>query len=274
MPAKQRLGAFLRRARLFWLAEGVRSSWFRVLDRGPNRRFQEERPGEVFPPHDLAYDAYGRGDWKAYFEGGAVDAKFIASKLVSHCRKQDPRVLEWGCGPARILRHMRAALPGLQPSLSGSDYNARTIDWCRKAIRDASFELNGLDPPLPYPESSFDFLYNFSVFTHLSERAGLLWIKELARVLVPGGVLLLSTHGDRTTDRLLEKEKETYARGIVTRDGVPEGKRGFVTYHNPSYVRAVLLEGWELLEHVTDPPMAGFMQDIWIARKPGPTAGA
>jgi SAM-dependent methyltransferase len=50
---------------------------------------------------------------------------------------------------------------------------------------------------LPYGDQSFDLILNHSVFTHIDERMQDLWLVELRRVLVPGGIALLSVHGTR-----------------------------------------------------------------------------
>jgi ubiquinone/menaquinone biosynthesis C-methylase UbiE len=60
--------------------------------------------------------------------------------------------------------------------------------------RFAQFEVNGLAPPLAYEANHFDFIYALSVFTHLPESLQTAWMSELARVLKPGGYLLMTTH--------------------------------------------------------------------------------
>ena len=46
-------------------------------------------------------------------------------------------------------------------------------------------------PPLPYPSNEFDSLVSFQVIEHIENDAE--FVKELARVLKPGGVLVLTT---------------------------------------------------------------------------------
>jgi Methyltransferase domain. len=77
----------------------------------------------------------------------------------------------------------------------GTDYNRKLIDWCRQCLPFAEFETNELSPPLAYRDAQFDFIYAFSVFTHLTESLQQGWLAELSRVLKPGGHLFLTTQG-------------------------------------------------------------------------------
>src|SRR5205823_7720620 len=50
-------------------------------------------------------------------------------------------------------------------------------------------------PPLPYNDAYFDILLGLSVFTHIPREAQDPWLQELQRIVTPGGLLLISTHG-------------------------------------------------------------------------------
>ncbi|MDV7395980.1 class I SAM-dependent methyltransferase, partial [Arthrospira platensis SPKY1] len=115
------------------------------------------------------------------------------------------RILDWGCGPARIVRH----LPGLLPDseIHGTDYNPNTIAWCKANIKGVQFEKNELDPPTVYPDKHFDLIYGISIFTHLSEPRHFSWFDELMRIAKPGAVILLTTHGNLYKRVLTDAEK-------------------------------------------------------------------
>jgi hypothetical protein len=56
-------------------------------------------------------------------------------------------ILAWGCGPGRIIRHM----PDLfdeSGQCHGTDYNFRSIAWCRENLPGIQFAINDLKPPL------------------------------------------------------------------------------------------------------------------------------
>ncbi len=50
-------------------------------------------------------------------------------------------------------------------------------------------------------------IYALSVFTHFTVAAATHWISEMCRVLKPGGVLMMSLHGDALLGRLNRAER-------------------------------------------------------------------
>jgi|GEM_PF-2354816 len=52
---------------------------------------------------------------------------------------------------------------------------------------------SSLKVPLPYPDNSFEAIYSFHVFEHLTYDEGLYALSEMYRVMKPGGVCRIST---------------------------------------------------------------------------------
>lgn len=258
----------LRNLKLLRLTEKIRYQSTLWSLRKTNARFIQDNPGFKLPPPVLAFDAYSAPDWQFYKNSGEGTAKFLSETAIRYCVPGTIRaVYEWGCGPARVVRHLPATF-GNGVAVYGSDYNPDTIAWCSQNLPEIKFSLNNLTPQLVYPNNSFDFVYCISVFTHLAEQTGLLWAEELKRVLKPGGVLLITTSGDNAfKNEMLDSEKTAYTNeGVVVRGQYEEGKKMYLARHNPSYVREKLLKGFEIIEHSP----AGFpfiAQDYWIARK-------
>ena len=101
------------------------------------------------------------------------------------------RMLDWGVGCGRVSRNLARVGVG---DLSGCDIDREAIAWCRRHLPGA-FHVTGLDPPLPYPDASFDIVIATSVFTHLARERQHRWLDEVSRVLSPGGLLLASVAG-------------------------------------------------------------------------------
>jgi SAM-dependent methyltransferase len=102
------------------------------------------------------------------------------------------RILEFGVGYARILRHFAP----FAAELHGCDVTPQTIRWCEQNVGGlASFAVSRADPPLPYADAHFDFVYANSVFTHIQHARTPAWIRELRRVTRRGGVVI-SSHYD------------------------------------------------------------------------------
>jgi SAM-dependent methyltransferase len=102
-------------------------------------------------------------------------------------------VLDWGCGCGRVLRYVTARHT---MNLTGVDIDPDSIGWCKSAFPKCTFHAIGLNPPMPLASESMDLVYGISIFTHLRERDQFLWLEELRRITRPGGVLLLSVHGN------------------------------------------------------------------------------
>ena len=266
---KQEGTALLRKFRLLEAADEIRF-WLTTAKNWPgNRRFASLHPGAIFPPARIAYDAYSNLKYDGYFAGGLLSAEALVS-LIKNEVKAGVRILEWGCGPGRIIRQLEVLLRGSGASLFGCDYNSTSIQWCSSAIPGVTFALNGLQPPLPFAAEFFDVLYSSSVFTHLSEEMHYAWLKENARVLKQGGLLIFTTGGDRMAYKLLPRELRQYEAGnLVVRNGGREGKRNYSAFHSPAFVEQKLLPSCaslRLVKHDTQLPFAG-IQDVWVVRK-------
>lgn len=260
----------IRAAGLLRLADRARFALGLRKARARNRKFLEEHPGFVPPPEDLAFDAYNHMDWRSYLEGGKLHAQFFAETIKSKLSAAKIDVLEWGCGPGRLIRHIPEELGHRMGAVHGTDYNTRSIEWCRRSLPGLSFQTNEFMPPLAFDTDSFDAVYCFSVFTHLSEAAQLAWAEELWRVLKPGGVLICSTHGEANAHLLAsEQERADFANGkVVVQGRYEEGKKWFFAIHPHAFVRDRLLKNFEDVALVQPRPEHNFDQDAWCARKP------
>jgi SAM-dependent methyltransferase len=146
----------------------------------------------------------------------------------------------------------------------GSDYNRASIEWCRTHLPGITFLVNDLAPPLPVDDGFFDLIFCRSVFTHLSASLHDRWIGELRRAVRPGGVVILTTHGDAYRVRLTKQERPRYDAGeLVVRTLGAEGRKLYAAFHPPTFVRTYLLNALSIVEHR---PGTG-TQDIWVARR-------
>jgi SAM-dependent methyltransferase len=98
------------------------------------------------------------------------------------------RVLDFGCGAGRTLRHFLDEAE--RGEFYGCDIDGPSIAWLSKHLSPPLHAFqSGETPKLPQPDGFFDLVYAFSVFTHLTDHwAG--WLLELHRVLKPNGLLL------------------------------------------------------------------------------------
>ena len=260
----------LRVSGLLTPAEAARYWIKRATHSGRNRAFRRAHPDFRTPPPHLTFDAMNHADWPLYHDSGVRHAGMIAGVILHESPGETLDVLEWGCGPGRLIRHMRAALAPRRVTLTGTDYNPESVAWCRANLPGIDFVENGLMPPLPLPSDRFDAVYCFSVFTHLSEEAQRAWSGELLRVLRPGGLLVCTTHGDRCRHMLFSHaDLARYNAGhVVIQGGYREGRKWFLSMHPPAAVREWLLKGYADVRLASLPEYPEVIQDVWTARKP------
>jgi ubiquinone/menaquinone biosynthesis C-methylase UbiE len=251
---------------MHWL-DKVKFRYQKWKNSSQNAQFAQKNPGVKLPPDYMLFEAF-QLDYQKYFEGGARTAKWLKDLFEKHTPMSGKTILDWGCGPARVVRHFPTLL-GASSEIHGTDYNPETIAWCRENIPGVNFSINQLNPPTDYPNARFDLIYGISIFTHLSEANHQHWFEELMRISKPGGILLLTTHGEVFREKLTNTERQVFEQGkLVERGKVVEGHRVFAAFHPPTYIRQLVDSQAEVLEHIAGARKNwGLEQDVWILRK-------
>jgi SAM-dependent methyltransferase len=207
------------------------SEWYlRYLTRRFGGRVKSQDAGPIAPPELIKTEALKHADqFKGlytpvnYFGSGRRDVWTVLTMVEKY--GADARamrsVLEFGCGSARVLRHLRY-IEGLR--LAGTDANPTPIEWNRKNLPGIEFSHNELQPPLSYEYGSFDFIYALSVFTHIPLEWQRAWLDELHRVFRPGGYLLWTIHGENCLGSLSNEDRLKLQReGNLTLDAKSAG---------------------------------------------------
>ena len=257
---KQRLLSIARALRLLPLLDAMRFLRARRESASDNQQFLKEHADFVPPPLWWMHDMYRHTSYSLYWHTGQETASALASIIDRHVAAERPQIADWGCGLARILRH----LP-VRYQRTGFDYNPNAIQWDKGHIKDVQFRTNELAPPLPADDCAFDALYALSVFTHLSAEAHKAWIAEIRRVLVPGGIFLGAFHMTPPPGQLLPREQDEFDAGaLVVRGAVKEGSRTYTAYHPERFLRENLFRDFEVIEE----PVPFFGQTLFVVRKP------
>lgn len=179
------------------IGRALQSVKLRTLDRVDAIRHRDP----LVPPRRL--DFVGDSDFRA------TGDEFLRLFIAEAGLQPHERVLDVGSGIGRMARPLAAYLrpPG---SYEGFDVVPDGVAWCRDRYAAAHphfrFQVaevrNGLYRPdagvpaseytFPYPDASFDFAFATSVFTHLLPDEADRYLAEMARVMRPGGRLLLT----------------------------------------------------------------------------------
>lgn len=248
--------------------EWMRFTVVKNKNKTKNKEFTQRNPKIVLPPDFYMYETHALDYSKFYYKGEEA-AKWMINYLAPYTNFEKLVVLDWGCGPGRILRH----LPNLvnnSNKIYGSDYNQKYVDWCNLHIEGVNVLKNELEPPIKLNDNFFDLIYGISIFTHLSKKKHEEWMRELTRLMKKGGIIFLTIHGENFKVKLNEAETEKFDRGeLVVHEYKKEGNRLYTAYQNPVYFRGLCeLNNLEVLVHdkrgvANNRPQ----QEVWVLKK-------
>jgi len=148
-------------------------------------------------------------------------------------------VLDFGCGCGRFLIPVSCIADPKR--FSGTDIDREAITWLKNnysCFQD--LDVNGPSPPTKYEADTFHFIFGVSIFTHLPEDMQHAWLKELSRIIQPGGYGIFTTHGRNHFHHLNEAAREEllkkgfyYLTGQAT-DGLPDFYQ--TSFHTHEYI--------------------------------------
>jgi ubiquinone/menaquinone biosynthesis C-methylase UbiE len=198
------------------------------------------------------YDALYSG---GHYMSGSTDVfeycrlKTIHSSLHELARHFSPKsILDVGCGQGRCLEIAQGYFP--QSRLLGLDFSEVALKAARKRLPDGVFYHGSCEELDAIPDQTADLILNIEVLEHVVDARKT--VGEFARVLKPGGVILVTTP---CANRLSLEWSANFVKGNLQR--MPDGFGRFGT-DPPEHARR--LTSKDLGTLMRD---AGFTQD-WI----------
>lgn len=210
----------------------------------------------ALPPAELVMLVNGHVDVMAYARSRRESVNQIVTFLSQAGLDIESfrSVFDFGCGCGRVLAGFEGILAE-GAKLYGCDINADLVKFAQESIPFAEVALTGHMPPLPYKEDQFDLVYSSSVYTHMSLPAMLQWTGELARVIAPGGIAMISHHGTRYAEDLeraspegsrVLAEKGYYVHRHVQPGETWEGSNDYATFASSDFMRT-MFRGFEVV---------------------------
>lgn len=130
-------------------------------------------------------DATLRDGFKSYTTFKELYEKHVGP--IKNCNS----MLDYGCGWGRITRFF---IKDIEPTkIWGCDPVEEMITICKEQNKWCNFERINYSPPTSFQNDTFEFIFSYSIFSHLSEERHRQCLAELHRILKPGGLLLITT---------------------------------------------------------------------------------
>ena len=113
------------------------------------------------------------------------DLAFIADYI-----NNGDKILDFGCGNGRLLE----ILKDKKINYAGADVSQKLIDLAKQKypeFADSFSKITG-QPSLPFPDNFFNKIISVAVFHHFPEKYAKEMVKELYRVIQPGGTVIIT----------------------------------------------------------------------------------
>jgi SAM-dependent methyltransferase len=222
--------------------------------------------------------AMARGPLSAGGDPTIADLVMGALEYAGRELPQGATALDFGCSSGRVLRVLEAVRPDVR--WMGCDPNEAAIRWAGRHLAPVEFFRSPQRSPLKLTTESLDLVYAISIWSHFDEEPALAWLRELFRVLRPGGHLLLTTHGLASVARHLRTGAMIPADGIRCAEALHRTGFWFVpvfgeagdfgvrdagwgmAYMTPEWLVARMLPTWSLLLY--EPGRLDANQDVYL----------
>lgn len=101
------------------------------------------------------------------------------------------RVLELGCGAGRVAGYLAA----IAREFRGIDISPAMVAYCRSRYPDGSFDVGDLRDLAAFEAGSFDVVFaGYNVLDVLDDGERQRVLRDVAALLAPGGLLVMSSH--------------------------------------------------------------------------------
>ncbi|MDX2145685.1 MAG: methyltransferase domain-containing protein [Rhodospirillaceae bacterium] len=137
------------------------------------------------------HERYVPGTWSKIAEYEHMPRYALAADLA-----QGKAVLDFGCGTG----YGAAMVAGRAKAVTGLDIDAGALAWAREVHRNANLTfVQSADLGAGLPPVSFDLVTCFEMIEHVDHATQQSTVASIARVLKPGGVLVMSTPNPEVT---------------------------------------------------------------------------
>ncbi len=192
-------------------------------------RFFANHPSCTNPIRDYLSDG-----WRTMVE--LIQALEPVKRSLSQCRS----FLEFASGFGRFSRHLVKALP--PGALHVSDIVPGSVDFLKTHLNIDGFYSTHQPEDLVAPRR-YEIIFVLSLFSHLPDRTWSAWLKRLYDMLEPGGVLVITTHGEQAARNLgVQMPAEGYVFIPSSESSALDGEEYGSTFTSADYVHQAIAQ--------------------------------
>jgi SAM-dependent methyltransferase len=228
------------------------------------------------PPEDI--HRMQKGD--IYWRGDLYSANMLlaALELAGQSPCMDHVFLDFGCSSGSLLRVLKAVFP--DSTCIGTDPVESSIEWAAENLPAITFHVSPLVPPIDVPTGSIDVISAISIWSHFSPTAAVIWLKEMHRLLAPGGVFVFTIHGIYTlfwhcrnrnrepsyVDEIYRSmcEYGFYFQSLAIEPSLPQSPDWGSMYMTIEWLQHQCRSDWDILLY--QPGRSQFNQDLLVMR--------
>ena len=185
----------------------------------------------------------------------------------------DAKILDFGCGTGRILKLFLENHPTL--NLFGVDPDKDVIQVAKSNCPGAHIVTSERIPEKFPLREQFDFIYSYSVFTHISEKIHLKCLETFSKILKPEGLCLITIRPRKNLIRkyrdneqlknFVERFDKNEFVFIPTQEGPLSIDFGFCCYSN-KYIMKNWSEYFKIIDFSVNPKIP-FQKYVLLAQK-------
>lgn len=151
------------------------------------------RQNDMITPEEKLYTQMWKNKMKQI--GSGCDDGELRLSMAANITDRGERLLDVGCGDGGFISRVKDKFD----KVYGLDISPVSVELCRKMGVEAT-QINLNQQAIPYPDDFFDTVASLEVIEHVFDP--LFFLKEIYRVLKPGGVLIISTPNIRKIQRI------------------------------------------------------------------------
>lgn len=173
-----------------------------------------------------------------------------------------PSFLEFACGHGRFTRHLaRALAPG---ALTVSDVVPGCVAFLQQHWAVKGFDSTSDPAALSIPDR-YEIVFALSLFSHLPESTWHAWLRRLYGAVAPGGVLVLTTHGEEAARKSgVDWGATGFAFFAASESQALHGTEYGTSFTSPRFVEEAIAAAATPAEVTHIPGAFWSYQDAWI----------